>query len=151
MGLRNHGWIQRPHRRVPALLRFSLFVSFSGRRCRFWANWACVALAVFFGLWPDVDTKSKGQYVFLLCVLIADLILIYRQDYKRAAYLGILVMLPVMSRHRGWTHSLLAMILIPGALYLAAVHYSGGKPGDLLPYFLAALLGYASHLILDRF
>ncbi len=112
---------------------------------------ACVALAVFFGLWPDVDTKSKGQYVFLLGVLIADAILIVRQDYKRAAYLGLLIILPVMARHRGWTHSLPAMILIPGGLYLGAIHYTGGHPGDFFPFFLAALFGYASHLLVDRF
>ncbi len=112
---------------------------------------ACIVLAIFFGLWPDVDTKSKGQYIFLLCVLIIDAVLIYREDYKRAAYLGLLIILPIMARHRGWTHSLPAMILIPGGLYLAALHYYHGAPYDLLPYFLAALFGYASHLILDRF
>lgn len=112
---------------------------------------ACIALAVFFGLWPDVDTKSKGQYFFLLCVLVADLILIARQDYKRAAYLGLLIVFPLMAPHRGWTHSVYALILIPGALYLAALHYSGESPIDLLPYLLASLLGYASHLVVDRF
>ncbi|MBN2328279.1 MAG: metal-dependent hydrolase [Candidatus Omnitrophica bacterium] len=111
----------------------------------------CVLLAVFFGLWPDVDTKSKGQYLFLLCVLIADVVLIYREDYKRAAYLGLLIILPIMARHRGWTHSAPAMILVPFGLYLAAFQYYQGSPLDLLPYFLASLLGYASHLVLDRF
>lgn len=112
---------------------------------------ACAVIAVFFGLWPDVDTKSKGQYLFLLGFLTADLILLYRQEYKRAAYLGLLIILPLLSRHRGWTHSWAAMLLIPGGLYLAATHYSGGHPADFLPYFLAALLGYASHLAVDRF
>ncbi len=111
----------------------------------------CVGIAVFFGLWPDVDTKSKGQFFFLLGFIIADLILIYRQDFKRAAYLGLLIALPLMARHRGWTHHWLAMILIPGGAYLAAIHYSGGEAIDLLPYFLAGLLGYASHLIADRY
>lgn len=123
----------------------------------FWASlsWVgkvgCIAIAVFFGLWPDVDTKSKGQYLFLVCVLLADLYLIIRQDYKRAAYLGLLIIFPIMAPHRGWTHSLFAMFLIPGALYLAILHYSGGTAYDLLPYLLAALLGYASHLIVDRY
>lgn len=112
---------------------------------------ACAGIALFFGLWPDVDTKSKGQYLFLLLFVIVDLILIYRQEYKRAAYLGLLIVLPIMSRHRGWTHSYAAMVLVPGALYLALIHYSGGTAYDWLPYFLAALLGYASHLITDRF
>ncbi len=110
----------------------------------------CVGIAVFFGLWPDVDTKSKGQYLFLLVFVIADGMLIYRQDYKRAAYLGLLIVLPLMARHRGWTHHWVAMILVPGALFLAAVQYSDGEAGDLLPYLIAGLLGYASHLLADR-
>ena len=112
---------------------------------------ACVLLTVLFGLFPDVDTKSKGQYLFLLLFVIVDIILILREDYKRAAYLGLLAALPVMSRHRGWTHSIPAMILIPGALYLAVLQYTGSPPYDMLPYFLAALFGYASHLIVDKY
>lgn len=111
----------------------------------------CIALAVFFGLWPDVDTKSKGQWIFLWLCLIVNVILIIREEYKRAAYLSLLIILPLMSRHRGWTHHWLAMLLLPAALYLAALHYTKAHPVDLLPYFLAALLGYASHLVIDRF
>ncbi len=110
----------------------------------------CIGIAVFFGLWPDVDTKSKGQTIFLICFLIADAILIYRHEYKRAAYLGLLIVLPLVSRHRGWTHTFTAMILIPGALYLSFIHYWGGTGYDLLPYFLAAILGYASHIAADK-
>lgn len=112
---------------------------------------ACVALAVFFGLWPDVDTKSKGQAIFLILFIIVDGILILRREFERAAYLGLLITLPLLARHRGWTHQWLAMVLVPGGLYLAAVYYSGSNPGDLLPYLLAALLGYASHLVIDKF
>ncbi|MBZ0255020.1 metal-dependent hydrolase [bacterium] len=112
---------------------------------------ACVAICVFFGLWPDVDTKSKGQMVFLFLFLIVDTILILRQEFERAAYLGMLITLPLLTRHRGWTHQWLAMVLIPGGLYFAAVQMTGAPPGDLLPYLLAALLGYASHLVIDKF
>lgn len=111
----------------------------------------CVAIAVFFGLWPDVDTKSKGQWLFLWLFLIVNAILIWREEYKRAAYLGLLVVLPLVARHRGWTHHWLTMLLLPSGLYLAALHYTQAHPYDLLPYLLAALLGYASHLVVDRF
>ncbi len=111
----------------------------------------CIAICVFFGLWPDVDTKSKGQTIFLLLFLTANGFLIYRGEYKRAAYLGLLIVLPLMSRHRGWTHSIVAMILIPGAVYLIFVQYTGSHYYDILPYFLAALLGYSSHLAADNF
>lgn len=112
---------------------------------------ACVLIAVFFGLWPDVDTKSKGQLIFLTIFVVVDSILILRREFERAAYLGLLIVLPVMARHRGWTHQWLAMLLIPAGLFLIALKYSGASPHDLLPYLLAALLGYASHLVIDRF
>lgn len=112
---------------------------------------ACVALSVFFGLFPDVDTKSKGQYIFLLIFVIVDIILILREEFKKAAYMGLIVVLPVISRHRGWTHSIAAMILIPSAMYLALLHYTGSTPYEMLPYFLAALFGYTSHLIVDKY
>lgn len=112
---------------------------------------ACVGLAVFFGLFPDVDIKSRGQTLFLMLFLIVDAVLILRGDYKRAAFLGFLVAIPVIARHRGWTHSWGAMAAVPGAFYLAAVQYTGEPPLDLLPYFLAAMLGYASHLFVDRY
>ncbi len=115
-----------------------------------WGKAACVGIAVLFALWPDVDVKSKGQTIYILAFLIIDAILIYRQEYKRAAYLGFLIVLPIVSPHRGWTHSFIAMILIPGAIYLAVIKYTEGTPKDYLPYFLAALFGYASHLLLDR-
>lgn len=122
----------------------------------FWAalEWfekvACILIAVFFGLWPDVDIKSKGQTLFLGLFLVVNIILIVREEYKRAAYLGLLVVLPVIARHRGWTHHWITMLLLPGGLYLAALHYTRAEPYDLVPYLLAALFGYASHLILDR-
>jgi membrane-bound metal-dependent hydrolase YbcI (DUF457 family) len=112
---------------------------------------ACVGIAVFFGLWPDVDTKSKGQTIFLWLFVIVDAVLLYREEYKRAAYLGLLIVLPVMARHRSWTHSAVTMMMLPCALFLSLLHYTGAPPLDILPYALAALFGYASHLVLDRY
>ena len=111
----------------------------------------CVGITVFFGLWPDVDIKSKGQTIFLSGFLIVDAILIQREEYKTASYLGLLIALPIISKHRGWTHNYFAMVLIPVIFYLVLLHYTGSHPLLLLPYFLAALLGYSSHLILDRY
>ena len=136
---------------IPALLFCGLLYLFPfWQPLHIYGKIACVVLAVFFGLFPDVDTKSKGQYIYLLLFLIADAVLIYRQDFKRAAYLGLFAVIPILSRHRGWTHSLIAMLMIPGGIYLAVIHYTSGTPHDYFPYFLAALFGYASHLIVDR-
>ncbi len=112
---------------------------------------ACVSIAVFFGLWPDVDTKSKGQALFLTGFLIADVILILREKFEIAAYMGLIIVLPILSRHRGWTHNPAGMLLIPGGLYLAAVYLTGISPEILFPYFIAAVLGYCSHIVMDKY
>ncbi len=134
----------------------------------------CFAIALLFGLWPDVDIKSRSQKIFytVLFMLNASLILIL-QRYLEAALLGLFAMLPILSRHRGWTHSKITMILLPSLflvipIYVAYPNWGVGwkELPDLfdslvtwegLPdilrsgfaFYLAGLIGYASHLYLD--
>ena len=135
---------------------------------------ACFTIALLFGLFPDVDIKSKSQKIFysLLFVLNLSLILFF-QRYLEAAILGLFAMLPILSKHRGWTHSRITMILLPGLflvipLYIEYSTYGVGwkelpelynsfvehenldetfRAG--LAFYVAGLIGYASHLYLD--
>mgnify|MGYP006267127429 CR=1 FL=1 len=107
------------------------------------------ALAIMFGLWPDVDTNSKGQDVFYAIFLVADLFLIATRNFEEAAYLGLFALLPVVSRHRGWTHSWWAMLLIPSPLLVLPYVLFPARPWSGLPFYGAALVGYFSHLLLD--
>ena len=134
----------------------------------------CFAIALLFGLWPDVDIKSRSQQIFytVLFVLNASLIL-FLQRYLEAALLGLFAMLPILSRHRGWTHSKITMILLPGLFLVIPIYVAypnwgtgwkelpeffdslltwKGLPDTLrngLAFYLAGLIGYASHLYLD--
>lgn len=110
---------------------------------------AMFALAIMFGLWPDVDTNSKGQDVFYAIFLVADLFLIATRNFEEAAYLGLFALLPVVSRHRGWTHSWWAMLLIPSPLLVLPYVLFPDRPLAGLPFYGAALVGYFSHLVLD--
>ena len=135
---------------------------------------ACFTIALLFGLFPDVDIKSKSQKIFysLLFVLNLSLILLF-QRYLEAAILGLFAILPILSKHRGWTHSRITMLLLPGLflvipLYVAYSDYGVGwneLPELLdslvehenldetfrsgLAFYAAGLIGYASHLFLD--
>ena len=134
---------------------------------------SCFAIAVLFGLWPDVDIKSKSQKIFysLLFVLNVALIIIWRK-YLESALLGLFAMLPIMSRHRGWTHARVTMILLPGLFLLVPIYAtypewnSSSRLLDVfdalleseelpsliltgLPFYVASFIGYASHLYLD--
>ncbi len=110
---------------------------------------ALYVIAVLFGLWPDVDTNSKGQNIFFGLAFIADILLIASGRTEAAAYLGLLAMTPIIGRHRGWTHSKLAMVLVP--LPIIVIPYLN-RASILIPACLiygAAVAGYFSHLLLD--
>jgi len=110
----------------------------------------CLLFALLAGLWPDVDTKSVGQSLFYSLFFVFDLGLILNAHYKAAAYFGLAIMLPILGKHRGFTHSRWAAILIPAALYAVYLVYRGQFEPRSLVYPLSAVCGYLSHLALDR-
>lgn len=107
-------------------------------------------LAMLGGLFPDVDTDSKGRRLFYGLAVIADAALILRQFYRYAAILGFFALLPAIGGHRGWTHTWWAALLVPSPILLAPVLLLHLPWPVLLPFYLAGVLGYASHLLLDR-
>jgi membrane-bound metal-dependent hydrolase YbcI (DUF457 family) len=108
-----------------------------------------VVLALLFGLWPDVDTNSKGQRLFYSIFFVTDLFLIVTEQFRAAAYLGLVALLPVLSPHRGWTHTWWAMLLIPSPLLILPYLHVPERPLVGLPFYGAAVVGYLSHLIVD--
>src|SRR5687768_4000042 len=71
------------------------------------SSWQTIAalfvVAQLFGLWPDIDTNSRGQDLFFLVAFLADIALIWTGRLEAAAYLGLLAMTPIVGKHRGWT------------------------------------------------
>jgi membrane-bound metal-dependent hydrolase YbcI (DUF457 family) len=108
-----------------------------------------MVICILFALWPDIDTNSKGQNIFFGIAFVADILLIVNGRLEAAAYLGLIAMTPILSKHRGWTHSKPAMVLVPAPLIIIPYLY---RPNVLLPAALlygAAVVGYFSHLLLD--
>ena len=106
-------------------------------------------LAVIFALFPDIDIKSKGQMLFYRLFFILDLVLLATDHHTEAALLGFLAMLPILSKHRGWTHTYWAMILIPLPIVVVPFYFGKVPIEETLPYYLAAEAGYLSHLVAD--
>jgi hypothetical protein len=106
-------------------------------------------IAVLFGLWPDVDTNSMGQNIFFGLAFVADIVLIATGKFEPAAYLGLLAMTPIVGKHRGWTHSKLAMILVPLPIVLVPYIHNHHVLHLSLLIYGAAVAGYFSHLLLD--
>lgn len=110
---------------------------------------ALLVLAVLFGLWPDVDIDSKGRRIFYGLFLIVDVYLIITGRFEAAAYLGLFAILPAVGKHRGWTHTWWAMLLVPSPLLIVPYLNLPETPWIGLPFYLAAVVGYFSHLLLD--
>ena len=128
-----------------------------------WKIGGCFTIAVLSGLWPDVDIRSKSQSIFYRIFLGFNLILIWREHYIESAFLGIFAMCPLIGKHRGWTHSRFTMLLLP-AIFLILPFYFECEVFDWtnplssrnlnlvkdgLPFYVASVIGYATHLHLD--
>jgi len=110
----------------------------------------CLCLfSILGGLFPDVDTDSKGRRIFYGAAMLVDAFLIYRQQYRYAAILGFCALLPAIGSHRGWTHTWWAGLLIPCSVLVAPMVLLGLPWKPFIPYYLATVLGYFSHLLLD--
>lgn len=113
------------------------------------ALWGVFVVCILFALFPDVDTNSKAQDIFFTLAFVVDLILIYHGEFTAAAYLGLIAMLPILGHHRGWTHRLWAMLVVPLPILIGPLLYNHENLGTSLLYYSAAVAGYFSHLLLD--
>lgn len=113
------------------------------------AMFAVFVIGMLFALFPDVDTNSKAQDIFFWTVFPLDALLIYSGQFQAAAYLGLIAMLPIVTHHRGWTHSKWAMFLVPLPIVLIPWLYNEKVLAISLVYYGAAIVGYFSHLFLD--
>ncbi len=109
-----------------------------------------VGISLLGALFPDTDTDSKGQNLFYGILVVIDLYLLATKDYKTAAILGFCALLPALGHHRGWTHRWWSMLLVPFPILLLPHLFLQIPLESLLPYYFAAVIGYFSHLALDR-
>lgn len=117
------------------------------------SNWQMIAalfvVAMLFGLWPDIDTNSKAQDLFFGIAFGVDIILIAFGYLEAAAYLGLLAMTPIVGKHRGWTHSKIAMVLVPLPILIVPYLYQPDNIVAGMLFYGAAVAGYFSHLLFD--
>lgn len=110
---------------------------------------AIVVIGALFGIFPDVDTNSKAQDIFFGIAFPLDIILIASKNLAAAAYLGLVAMLPIIGHHRGWTHKKWAMVAVPLPILIVPYLYQQQMQSLFLVLYGAAVIGYASHLLLD--
>lgn len=117
------------------------------------SDWQLVAglfvVSMLMGLWPDIDTNSKGQDIFFGTAFVFDIVLISQGYLEAAAYFGLLAMTPIVGKHRGWTHSKWAMLLVPLPIVVVPYLNKSSILATYLIFYGAAVVGYFSHLLLD--
>lgn len=111
--------------------------------------WGLFVTAILFGLWPDIDTNSKAQDIFFGFAFILNVILIIYGRFEVSAYLGLIAMTPILAKHRGWTHKKWAMIVVPLPILIVPYLYQPNKLLIGIAFYLSAVVGYFSHLLLD--
>lgn len=110
---------------------------------------ALISISTMAALFPDTDTESKGQNFFYGLMAATDIVLIVNKYYEWAAILGLFAMLPALGKHRGWTHTWWAMLLVPAPLIALPWAFFRTPVEVTAPFYLAAVVGYFSHLLLD--
>lgn len=110
-----------------------------------------IAIGMLSACFPDVDTESKSQRLFYRLLILLDAWFILIGDYRTAALLGLGAMLPLLGKHRGWTHTWLAMLLVPALFLLVPMYLKGTVESFPIVCYAVSVSAYASHLILDGY
>ncbi|HEB41493.1 MAG TPA: hypothetical protein ENI08_00545 [Candidatus Dependentiae bacterium] len=111
------------------------------------AEWLICALAG--SLFPDIDVKSKGQKYFYWVVLALFIFCILWQKYKLLAGCSVIVVMPMLVRHRGIFHRLWFVILVPLAIWFFVSFYVPYIQQRMLLDTIFFIAGAISHLWLD--
>lgn len=107
------------------------------------------SLALIGSLFPDIDTKSKGQKLFYRFMIPVLLILLMLKRFTAFILLSFISFTPLIVNHRGMFHRLWFIILPSlGLAGLIAWQYpTWGKDAFFAALFF--VVGAVSHLVLD--
>lgn len=120
-------------------------------------------ITVTMSLFPDLDGASIPQRWFFRLVFGCLVAFLFLNRMDLFAAVALISLLPLLHRHRGWTHSWLTPIIIALAAALLIGYLRGQQPwlrhlslssltqfiGDGWIYILACITGHYTHLLLD--
>jgi len=134
-----------------ALMLAAVGVLFGGRFAG-WDRWLIVQMAgtaLFFGVLPDIDTRSVITRALYPLFAVGALVLLLFGRAWEAAGLLLLALVPVMAKHRGFFHSRTAMLLLPGVVFVLPLALGVRVTVVHLYLYLAGVAGYGTHLLVD--
>ena len=123
----------------------------------------CFGAALLMSLFPDLDTASVPQRWYLRLMFAALVLTALAGWMEVFVVLALVALLPMLHKHRGWTHWPITPWLVAG--FLAVAHenvaarnswlfgFSWENVWELLldgwPFVFACVLGHYTHLLLD--
>ena len=110
--------------------------------------WGIAATALFFSLFPDVDTDSVPRRWFYRGILLVLLYLGWVGAWIDATVVAAVAMLPLVDHHRGWTHGRFVPVLL-GLLLCTGLFWWDTLAPLYATFIAAGLVGWYTHLLLD--
>lgn len=101
------------------------------------------------GLFPDIDTASRGRRFFVLVLLVVLGSCLLSKLYVTSALLAAIILLSLLARHRTLFHNFYFLILLTAIFcWVVSLFFYNSWPTILINggFFLAGCLG---HLIAD--
>ena len=102
-------------------------------------------------LFPDIDTKSKGQKVFYLLLLLFLIYCLVMQRWNLFVVVSLLGILPMLVRHRGLFHEIWFLFFIALFSTIIIKSLQSNYEHLLLANSWFFFAGCLSHVFLDRF
>lgn len=117
------------------------------------SSWVLLTQGLLFtclgALFPDIDTKSKGQKFFYTLLCAACIALLLNQFYIMVAFIATIAFLPLMVPHRGLFHNFwFIMVFIIMTSFMLITFFPLYKM-SILKNAAFFMLGVLSHLLLD--
>lgn len=130
---------------------FYVFQKVASSHSAFLTALSCFFVTILGALFPDVDTKSKGQMIFYQGLLLYLLFLLWTENFKTFMIITCLFMLPLLVPHRGLFHRIWFLTFLTiGASGIVLLFFSK-QSYDLIVHILFFYIGALSHVFLDKF
>ncbi|MBT4594818.1 metal-dependent hydrolase [bacterium] len=112
---------------------------------RITAGLACLLGSLF----PDVDTKSVGQWIFMALAGVCLIFSILDQNWVLSVALLGFIFVPLLGKHRGLTHRPVFLLAIPLFFAYCAGQILGSPVAVPAHIYVFFVIGAISHVILD--
>lgn len=107
------------------------------------------ALAIAGALFPDIDTKSKGQKWFYRTLFLVLITLLLLKRFALFIAFSLMASLPLIVNHRGLFHRLWFVVFVPLVVAATFDWYKVTPFDDALIASFFFIAGAVSHLVLD--